>query len=106
MSTPPPAQFRSQSEMVDYLAVLERRLTELEDQNQQQLTVIENLQSRPQQAAIPRLPQTNLLNPNFLKRAFTVWGHYFVAQFIIGLGIAIIYLIVLLIFFAGRGVLF
>jgi hypothetical protein len=107
MSTPPPAQFRSQSEMIDYLAVLENRLTQLEDQNQQQLTVIETLQSRP--LPVPtdtHLPKTNLLNPNFLKRAFAVWGHYFVAQLMIGLVIAIIYLVILLVFFAAGNFLF
>jgi hypothetical protein len=32
-----------------------------------------------------RIPDTNLISPNFLKRAFTVWGHYVVAGFIIAI---------------------
>ena len=32
-----------------------------------------------------RMRGTNLVSDNFLRRAFTVWGHYFVANFLIGL---------------------
>ena len=32
-----------------------------------------------------RLPGTNLVSDTFLRRAFTVWGHYFVANFLIGM---------------------
>ncbi|HSQ27009.1 MAG TPA: hypothetical protein VLM80_07775 [Anaerolineales bacterium] len=32
-----------------------------------------------------RLPQTNLISPNFLTRAFAVWGHYFVSNLILGI---------------------
>ena len=31
------------------------------------------------------LPQTNLISPNFLSRAFAVWGHYFVSNLILGI---------------------
>jgi len=107
MSTPPPAQFRSQSEMVDYLALLENRITELESQNQNQLSVIQELQQRPQPRPLEaRLPKTNLLNPNFLKRSFAVWGHYFVAQLIIGLIIGAVYLVVFVVFLIASGMLF
>lgn len=33
-----------------------------------------------------KIPRTKLFNDNFLKRAFVVWGHYFVANLIIGAG--------------------
>ena len=32
-----------------------------------------------------RVPDSNIISPNFLKRAFTVWGHYVVAGFIIAI---------------------
>jgi hypothetical protein len=32
-----------------------------------------------------RLPNTSLVAPSFMKRAFAVWGHMFVSSFIIGL---------------------
>jgi hypothetical protein len=107
MSMPPPAQFRSQSEMIEYLSALEGRISELEGQNQRQLAVIEDLRNTP--PAVPAdhgLPKTNLFHFNFLKRAFTVWGHWFVAQFVLGLIIAIIYMVVLLVLFAAGNFIF
>jgi len=38
------------------------------------------------------LPQTDLLSPRFFKRAFTVWGHMFVANLIIGSIFFIVYI--------------
>ncbi|KPL20365.1 MAG: hypothetical protein AMJ93_12095 [Anaerolineae bacterium SM23_84] len=40
-----------------------------------------------------QLPNTKLLSPNFLTRAFTVWAHYFVANLIIAIPIIFIGLI-------------
>jgi len=34
-----------------------------------------------------RVPKTMILDDNFLKRAFAIWGHYFVANLIIGLAL-------------------
>jgi len=36
-----------------------------------------------------KIPETGVLSDNFLKRAFVIWGHYFVANFIIGFGVFI-----------------
>jgi len=38
-----------------------------------------------------KLPKTNILSDSFLSRAFAIWGHYFVAQLVIGVCIAILY---------------
>ena len=32
-----------------------------------------------------RIPDSNIISPKFLNRAFTVWGHYIVAGFIIAI---------------------
>ena len=40
------------------------------------------------------LPVTELLSKNFFRRAFTVWGHYFVAQLIISMVLGLAYLII------------
>lgn len=55
------------------LAALEARLSKLEDR-------------------IPadRFPRTMVLADHFLKRAFAIWGHYFVANLIIGLAVAFV----------------
>ena len=49
-----------------------------------------------------KLPRTSLLDGNFLKRAFTIWGHYFVANLIIGAGVAaIVIFFMILMAFSG-----
>lgn len=71
-----------------YVAYLEQRIAALE--------------SRTLSAA----PNTKLMAPGFLTRAFAVWGHYFVAQFIIGLVLTVIWMILGLIFAGSMGALF
>jgi hypothetical protein len=66
----PPA-FKNMDELKAYLDQLERRVDAI-DQKQ--------------------APQTNLISRNFLKRAFAVWGHFFVANLIISTVIGTIYL--------------
>jgi len=39
------------------------------------------------------IPNSNIISPNFLSRAFAVWGHYFVAQLIIAIPIYIIFIL-------------
>ena len=41
---------------------------------------------------------SNLQSPNFLKRAFAVWGHHFIAQFIISIIFGIIGFCISLVF--------
>ena len=43
------------------------------------------------------LPKSTLFNPHFIPRAFAVWGHYFVAQLIIGLAFFILYILVVVV---------
>jgi len=47
------------------------------------------------------LPTTNLFNPNFLKRAFAVWGHFFVANLIIGIIFGITYTCLMMVLFGS-----
>ncbi len=42
------------------------------------------LANRPQ----PQIPQIKMLSPNFLTRAFAVWGHTFVASLLIGIAVS------------------
>lgn len=71
----------------EYVMALEKRIAQLEGQL---------LQVRqPQQANRTGLQYTQLLSPNFLSRAFAVWGHMFVAQFLISLVFTCLYLILM-----------
>lgn len=53
-----------------------------------------------------RLPQTKLVSPSFMSRAFAVWGHMFVAQLIIGAIVAVISFILSLLFAGGMAAMF
>ncbi len=62
---------------------------------------IANLVARVQQlemqnATRPQTPSSNLklLAPNFLTRAFAVWGHFFVANLLIGIAISCVMTII------------
>ncbi|MRS13218.1 MAG: hypothetical protein EG823_09180 [Actinobacteria bacterium] len=63
-----------------YIAFLEQRIRALE--------------ARAQTA----IPNTKVVAQSFFTRAFAIWGHYFVAQFIIGLIVGAIMTVVSLIF--------
>jgi hypothetical protein len=82
-------QFNNLNELTTYLGSLETRLKTLEAQNETLRSYIAEQGS----GASAALPKTNLLSKNFLMRAFTVWGHMFVAQLIISAPIFCIYLI-------------
>ena len=94
------------NDLNDYLTVLEERIAFLEQEDRTIKGAINevnhNLQYNNQPAD---LPATRLLSRNFFTRAFTVWGHYFVASFIIGLVVAFIYMI-LFVFILGNMVKF
>lgn len=59
------------------LEQLQSRVEKLERQLQINSIDIEGISKR--------VPDSNIISPNFLKRAFTVWGHYVVAGFIIAI---------------------
>lgn len=91
-------QFSNMNDLLVYLDTLEKRLLVLERENQALQEQKEGLNRHVQEPggeAQKLLPKTSLLSPNFLLRAFTVWGHYFVAQLIIGIPLACIYAIFL-----------
>lgn len=100
-------QFKSMNELVQYLGALEGRVQTLEEENHR-------LRSAP--APVPAaagsvdertiakmvasfLPLTNIVHPSFLRRAFAVWGHFFVANLIISIPFTILYFCLLAMIF-------
>jgi len=71
-----------------------RRINEL----QSQIKVLEErvVSTERRQSMLPDIPQTALLSPSFLTRAFAVLGHYMVAGLIITIPIYIVMFIILL----------
>jgi hypothetical protein len=86
------AQFKNMNELTVYLDAMESRVKALENQNDSLRRYITEMGSD----AAKMLPKTGLLSPSFIQRAFTVWGHYFVAQLIISIPIVCIYFILIL----------
>ena len=59
---------------------LNMKIERLEDQLLAQSSEIEALKEQ--------IPDTNIISPKFINRAFAVWGHYVVAGFIIAIPFA------------------
>jgi hypothetical protein len=79
-------QFSNMNELTSYLDSMEKQVKTLESQND----FLKQSLGRLEEGATNALPRTSLLSRRYMKRAFAVWGHYFVANFIIGLIISII----------------
>ncbi len=79
-------QFNSMNELTSYLDNMEKRVKMLEEQND----ILKSNMTRATDDAANALPRTGLLSHGFLRRAFTVWGHYFVASLIIFLVVAVL----------------
>ena len=62
---------------------------ELEQLNSQIAQLQEQLQAQEIELAElkERIPDSNIISPKFLNRAFTVWGHYIVAGLIVAIPI-------------------
>jgi hypothetical protein len=98
----PPTQFQSMSELVDYLKDLERRVSMLEDENldlKKEMTTVSGDSMELVKYVKGNLPGSMLFSPRFMSRAFAVWGHYFVAQLMIGVGVVIVYIVLMLLVF-------
>lgn len=96
MTTP---QFQSMTDLTAYLEAQQQRITALEGELQTLKAGIRPVEAQQQETlALVRaaLPQTGLFSRSYFTRAFTVWGHYFVAQLLIALGVGVIYLAILL----------
>ena len=90
-------QFKNMNDLVNYLGKLEERVNALEAENSKLRAII------PAKAALLDtntvaqvvsniLPQTDILNRSFWRRAFAVYGHFFVANLIVGAIFFVIYL--------------
>ena len=85
--------FDSMKELTDYLDGQEKRVLQLEIENQKLNSFLTAHYVRKEELAQIRdsaRQNTNLVSPSFLIRAFTVWGHHFVAQLIISVVLGLI----------------
>ena len=73
--------------MSDSSISLDTMQIQLEQLNSQIVQLQEKLQAQAIEIAElqDRIPDSNIISPKFLNRAFAVWGHYVVAGFIIAI---------------------
>jgi hypothetical protein len=83
----------------EYIFALEKRIMYLEAEIDKVASVIKKTKflDRDIKEIEELIPNSDLLSNSFFTRAFAVWGHYFVAQLIIGLGIGAVYVVLILI---------
>ena len=90
--------FSTPDELSEYLVKQEKRIDELESNNQKLTDYIRSNYARKDELktlVLDIVPFSNLFSKNYLTRAFAVWGHYFVAQLIIGLCVGAVYLVII-----------
>jgi hypothetical protein len=87
---------QSMNDLTVYLGDLEKRIKGLEEENHQLRAALSNREGidedKVEKIILDYLPDTDLLHPSFFRRAFTVWGHMFVTNLIIGSIFFIIYI--------------
>jgi hypothetical protein len=103
-----PPQFKSMNDLVTYLGNLEERLRNLETENENLRVLASRQESQKsldenaiEKVVLEYFPSTNLIDPHFLKRAFTVWGHFFVANLIVGIIVGIAYAALMIVLFGS-----
>ncbi len=102
-------QFKSMNELVEYLGGMEERIKYLEEENRKlRLAPAPASTNNIDEHTIAKyvatfLPLTNIVHPSFLKRAFAVWGHVFVANLIISIPFTILYFCLLSMVFSQMG---
>ncbi|MFH2103968.1 MAG: hypothetical protein ABIJ39_11510 [Chloroflexota bacterium] len=83
-------QLRNMNDLTSYLKAMEDRIRTVEAENDSLQRYIQEMGGD----ASKMLPKSAIYSPNFLRRAFAIWGHYFVAQLIISIPITCIYFVV------------
>ena len=95
--------FKNMEDLTGYLEKLEARIKTLEEENdllRPAPTPRESMDENAIARYVDRyLPRTSLLSPRFFKRAFAVWGHFFVANLVIGIFAGLAYACLMLVLF-------
>ena len=98
-------QFKSMNDLVAYLEALDERIKDLEAENRNLQALAARSrgidENEIEKVVLDYFPNTNLIDPNFFKRAFAVWGHFFVANLIVGIIVGIAYAALALVLFGS-----
>ncbi|MBC7260186.1 MAG: hypothetical protein H5T65_13205 [Chloroflexi bacterium] len=69
-----------------YIQSLENRILRLEENLAASQAALQTVASQVNEIRA-LIPNSGIVSPSFLRRAFTIWGHYFVAQLLIAIPI-------------------
>lgn len=87
-----------------FLSMQEKRISDLEEINHDLLEKLEDEYDTHNEIidiVEDAIPNSSILSNNFLARAFAIWGHFFIAQLIIGLVLGAFYLVIFLLILGG-----
>jgi hypothetical protein len=87
-----------------FLSMQEKRISDLEEINHDLFEKLEEEYDTHNEIidiVDNAIPNSSILSDSFLARAFAIWGHFFIAQLIIGLVIGAFYLIIILLILGG-----
>jgi hypothetical protein len=90
-------EFKTHEDLINFLTNQERRISNLEKANAELIGEIKKrfIQKEELPAMLSNvIPKTGLFNQSFIKRAFSVWGHYFVAQLFLAAIVMAFYFVV------------
>jgi hypothetical protein len=99
-------QIKDLSELSEYIDNQDKKIAALETKIKEIIVAVNNSNTEVSDIlkfCDDHIPNTGILSQNFLQRAFSVWGHYFVAQLIIGCILGIVYLIITVLILAKIG---
>ncbi|MCK7505716.1 MAG: hypothetical protein MZV70_17635 [Desulfobacterales bacterium] len=93
------------NDLVEYLGKLEERVNALEAENANLRSIVPAKESVDgniiARYVSNSLPQTDIINHSFLRRAFAVYGHFFVANLIVSAVVFLIYLCLMAVLFGS-----
>ena len=78
----------------EYIFALEKRIMILEEELRRTSEGL-NQAITLSNSAIAKIPNSAIVSPSFLSRAFAVWGHYFIAQLMIAIPIYCIFFFII-----------
>jgi|WetSurMetagenome_2_1015567.scaffolds.fasta_scaffold1532795_1 hypothetical protein len=90
-------EFKTREDLTDYLTRQEQRIQNLEQANAELITEIKKRfihKDELPEIISDTIPNTGLFSRSFIKRAFSVWGHFLVAQLILAAIFSVIYFVI------------
>lgn len=93
-------RFADMEELSAYLTNQEKRIHDLEAANAVLIAEVKKRfvsKEEFSRTIDSYIPRNGLVSNSFMKRAFSVWGHHFVAQLLINIAVGVLYVIIVVV---------